>query len=138
MAEVARRQPALLPDLLEWLGAPWTPMLPFAGTHALRVEDYAEDDHYVVRAELPGVDPRKDVDITVEDQTLTVHAQRRQEHKEPHHCEFRYGEFTRSVRLPASADTEHITAAYDKGILEVTIPVKARPAGRRIEVTKGA
>lgn len=137
MAELARRQSALLPDLLDWLGAPWAPLLPFTGAHTFRVEDSIRDDHYIVRAELPGMDPDKDVEITVEDGTLTIHAERREEHKEAHRSEFHYGSFTRTVPLPARADTEHIAATYDKGILEVSIPVpEAKPAGRRIEITK--
>ena len=138
MAELARRQSALLPDLLDWLGAPWAPLLPFTGAHTFRVENSIKDDNYIVRAELPGMDPGKDVQITVEDGTLTIHAERREEHKEAHRSEFHYGSFTRTVPLPARADTEHIAATYDKGILEVSIPIpEAKPAGRRIEITKG-
>lgn len=139
MADPARRQPALLPDLLDWLSAPWMPPLPFTAAHTFRVEAYVENDHYIVRAELPGMDPDKDVEITVDDRMLTIHAERREEHKEPHRSEFHYGSFTRSVLLPARADTEHIAATYDKGILKVSIPLpQAKPAGRRIEITKGS
>ena len=136
----ARRQSStLLPDLLDWLDAPWAPLLPFTAAHMFRVEDYVKDNRYVVRAELPGMDPDKDVEITVEDGTLTIHAERREEHKEPHRSEFRYGSFTRSVALPEHADTGHITATYDKGILEVSVPVpEAKPEGRRIAITKGS
>ena len=136
----ARRQSStLLPDLLDWLDAPWVPLLPFTAAHMFRVEDYVKDNRYVVRAELPGMDPDKDVEITVEDGTLTIHAERREEHKEPHRSEFRYGSFTRSVTLPEHADTEHVTATYDKGILEVSVPVpEAKPEGRRIAITKGS
>lgn len=134
----ARRQSMLIPDLLDWLDAPWAP-LPFSAAHMFRVESYVKDNRYVVRAELPGMDPDKDVEITVEDGTLTIHAERREEQKEPHRSEFRYGSFTRSVALPERADTEHITATYDKGILEVSVPVpEAKPEGRRIAITKGS
>ncbi len=139
MADPARRQTARHPDLLDWLNAPWMPLLPFTAAHTFRVEAYLEDNRYIVRAELPGMDPDKDVEITVDGRTLTIHAERREEHKEPHRSEFHYGSFTRSVLLPARADTEHIAATYDKGILEVSIPLpEARPAGRRIEITKGS
>jgi HSP20 family protein len=107
--------------------------------HMFRVEDYVKDDRYVVRAELPGMDPEKDVEITVEDGMLTIRAERREEHKEAHRSEFRYGSFSRSVALPDRADTEHITATYDKGILEVSVPVpEAKPKGRRIAITKAS
>jgi HSP20 family molecular chaperone IbpA len=102
-----------------------------------RVEDYIKDNTYVVRAELPGMDPDKDIEITIEGGTLTIHAERREETKEAHRSEFRYGSFTRSVALPDQADTEHITATYDKGILEVRVPVpEAKAEGRRIAITK--
>ncbi len=92
------------------------------------------------------MDPDKDVEITVADGTLRIRAKRREEHKEPHHSEFRYGSFTRSVALPERADTEHVTASYDKGaleydkgVLEVSVPVpEAKPKGRRIEITKAS
>jgi len=75
--------------------------------------------------------------ITVEGETLTIHAERREEQQETYLSEFRYGSFTRSVVLPDGADTEHITATYDKGILQVTVPVpEAKPQGRRIEISK--
>jgi len=134
----ARRQtPHLLPDLRDWLDAPWTPLLPFSPASMFRVEDFVEDNNYVVRAELPGMDPDKDIQITVENGRLTIHAERREEHKEGHRSEFRYGSFARSVTLPDQADTEHITATYDQGILEVSVPVpEAKPQGRQIAITK--
>lgn len=132
-----RHPPGLFPDLRDWLDAPWAPLLPFAPGHMFRVEDYIKDNNYVVRAELPGLDPGKDIEITVEGGTLTIHAERREEQKEAHRSEFRYGSFTRSVALPDQADTEHITATYDKGILAVSIPMtEAKPEGRRIAITR--
>ena len=134
----AHRHPSgLLPDLRDWLDAPWAPLMPFAPGHLFRVEDYIQDDKYIVRAELPGMDPEHDIEITVEGGMLTIRAERHEEHKEAHRSEFRYGSFTRSVALPERADTEHVTATYDKGILEISVPVpEAKPAGRRIEITK--
>jgi len=136
----ARRQaPHLLPDLRDWLDAPWAPLLPFSPANMFRVEDYVEDNNYVVRAELPGMDPDKDIEITVQNGTLTIHAERREETKEAHRSEFRYGSFTRSVALPDRADTEHIIATYDKGILEVRVPLpEAKAEGRRIAITKAS
>ena len=134
MAKLARRQ-GMVPDVFDWLDSPWATLLPFGPNQTFRVEDYIADDHYVVRAELPGMDPAKDIEVTVTDGTLTIHAERREEHKEPHRSEFRYGSFDRSVTLPERADAEHITARYDKGILEVSVPVaEAKPEGRKITV----
>ena len=137
MAKLERRHtPAHLPDLFDWIGEPWTPVLPFTTGRTFRVEDYLQEGNYVLRAEVPGVDPDRDVEVTVEGKTLTIHAERREQNAEPHRCEFRYGSFTRSVTLPDGADTEHVTARYDKGILEITVPVaEAAPAGRRIDIT---
>jgi HSP20 family molecular chaperone IbpA len=136
MAHPERRRPRMLPDLSEWLDEPWAPLLPFTAGRAFRVEDYVQEGNYVLRAELPGLDPEKDVEVSVGKGTLTIHAERHQEHKEPHRSEFRYGSFTRSVTLPDGADTEHITAGYDNGILRVTVPVaEVKGEARRIEVT---
>lgn len=134
----ARRHavPARFPDLLDWLDTPWSAVLPFGPTQTFRVEDYVEDGTYMIRAELPGVDPEKDVEITVESGMLTIHAERREETKEGRHSEFRYGSLTRSVMLPEGADPDKITASYDKGILKVSVPIpaEAKPAARRIAI----
>ena len=136
MAKIVRREgSARFPDLLDWLDTPWSALLPFSGAQTFRVEDYLEDGNYVIRAEVPGVDPEKDIEITVEAGTLTIRAERREERQEAHRSEFRYGSFSRSVTLPRQADTEHITARYDQGILEVSVPVKEVSAeGRKIPV----
>src|SRR5260370_40264561 len=105
-------------DMIDWLAAPV--LRPITG-HPIRVEDSVEDGKYVVRAELPGVDPEKDLDVTVSDGILTIKAERREENSGKHHSEFRYGTFSRSVSLPASADEEHVGARYGHGILEVTV-----------------
>lgn len=139
MAKLERRHPRVpFPDLSEWFEEPWAPLLPFTAGRAFRVEDYVQEGKYVLRAELPGLDPGKDVEVSVEDGTLTIHAERHEEQEEPHRSEFRYGSLTRSVTLPKGADTEHVSASYDKGILQVTVPVpQARGEGRRIEITHG-
>ncbi|MGE5135480.1 MAG: Hsp20/alpha crystallin family protein [Gemmatimonadota bacterium] len=136
MAKIVRRESsARFPDLLDWLDTPWSALLPFGGGQTFRVEDFVQDGHYVIRAELPGVDPEKDIEITIEAGTLTIRAERREEQQEAHRSEFRYGSFTRSVTLPRQADTEHITASYDQGILQVDVPVKeVSPEGRKIPV----
>jgi len=127
---------ARFPELLDWLESPWSAMSPFVPAQTFRVEDYAEDGKYMIRAELPGVDPEKDVEVTAESGILTIHAERREQTKQERHSEFRYGSLTRSVTLPEGADPDKITASYDQGILEVTVPVpkQAKPAARRIAV----
>ena len=141
MSVPARRLPvpARFPDVLDWLDAPWSALLPFRSGETFRVEDYKEDGDYVIRAELPGVDPEKDVEVSVHAGLLTIHAERRQETKAERHSEFRYGELTRSVALPGGADAGNITARYDNGILEVSVPVPEHAtSGRRIRVERNS
>ncbi|ONH35012.1 hypothetical protein BL254_13800 [Protofrankia sp. BMG5.30] len=93
----------------------------------MRVEEYAEDGAYVVRAELPGIDPDRDVEVTVSEREVSLHAERREERREKatgrYRTEFRYGSLTRSVALPPGAKKEEVAATYHNGILEVRIPV---------------
>ncbi len=143
MAKLARRQaPAIFPDLLDWLESPLTALMPFAAGQTFRVEEYVEDNRHVIRAELPGLDPDQDIEVTVDDRTLMIHAERREEEekkKKPHRSEFRYGSLTRSVRLPAKADAKDVTARYEKGILEVSAPdPEARPAARRVAIEQAS
>ena len=92
--------PAWFADRLDWLDSPWFSLMPFGPGQSFRVEDYAEDGKYLVRAELPGIDPAKDVEVTVDSGILTIHAERREETREDRHSEFRYGSMTRSISLP--------------------------------------
>jgi len=91
--------------------------------HMIRLEDDMQDGHYVLRAELPGIDPAKDIDITVRDGRLTITAERGEKKDSKGRSEFSYGSFTRSVTLPAGADEDDIKATYDKGILTVDVAV---------------
>jgi HSP20 family protein len=140
MAKSVRHQvPAMLrgmfPDLPDWPESPRTALLAFSSAQTFRVEELLRDDHYVIRAELPGLDPDKDIKVTVEGKTLTIQAERWQHDDQPHRTEFRYGSLTRSVRLPAPVDAQDITARYRKGILEVSFPMPpAKPEGIRIPI----
>jgi HSP20 family protein len=70
----------------------------------IKVEEFVEGDQLVVRAEVPGVDPDRDIDVSVENNVLTISAERRESNREKFergfHSEFRYGSFVRQVRLP--------------------------------------
>lgn len=122
-------------DVFDWLEPPWAMLRP-EGSHPMRVEDYVKDGTYVIRAELPGVDPEKDIEVTVSKGVLTITAHRQEETEGKHRSEFRYGAFTRSVTLPEGADEEHIQASYDMGILEVVVKIRdhADDAPRRVPV----
>ncbi|MFJ4205676.1 Hsp20/alpha crystallin family protein [Streptomyces sviceus] len=119
-----------LPDLFGWLenGIPVTHVAP--GTHGIRIEERLTDEAYVLQAELPGIDPDKDVEITVSEGMLTLRADR-EETKDKRHTEFRYGTFTRCVRLPAGAEGDEATAEYKDGVLTITVPVPEKKEGAR-------
>jgi len=126
---------AIFPELPDWPESPRTVLLAFSSAQTFRVEELLRDDHYLIRAELPGLDPAKDIEVTVDGRILTIHAERWQQDDEPRQTEFRYGSATRSVRLPAQVDAQDITARYRKGILEVSIPLPApQREGTRIPV----
>lgn len=132
-----RRPMSLFPEFSElFAGFPTLAGLrPAFDTRVMRLEDEMKDGRYVVRAEMPGVDPAKDIDITVRDGQLTIKAERSEKKDFDGRSEFSYGSFVRSVSLPAGADEGSIEATYDKGILTVAVTVsEAKPAERHIEV----
>lgn len=117
-----------------WTGFPsWATL---GQSHPMRLEDEMADGHYLLRAEMPGVDPAKDVDITVSNGVLTIKAERSERKETKRRSEFSYGSFVRSITLPAGADENDIQASYDKGILtvDVAVPAKAAPAEKHISV----
>ncbi len=92
----------------------------------LRVEEMIEDGKMVVRAEMPGIDPEKDIDVSVTDHTLHISAKREEKTEQKsmrsYRSEFRYGEFCRDLVLPPGVDSNAVKAEYKDGILEVMIP----------------
>ncbi len=108
----------------------WKAML--SSDAALKVEEFEDDGNLVVRAEMPGIDPDEDVEITVSDHTLHLRAERRSEtkteDKKGFRSEFQYGSFARSVRLPVGATEADVKATYTDGILEVRIPIDVAEA----------
>jgi predicted unusual protein kinase regulating ubiquinone biosynthesis (AarF/ABC1/UbiB family)/HSP20 family molecular chaperone IbpA len=125
---------AAFPELAHWLESPWTGPPPFLAGQVFRLEEAVRDDRYVIRAELPGLDPENDIEVTVDGRILTIRAERRQQDQEPYRSEFRYGSLAREVRLPARVDAADVAARYDKGVLEVSVPVLVKPEGTRIPV----
>ncbi|WP_341360430.1 Hsp20/alpha crystallin family protein [Georgenia sp. M64] len=108
----------------------------------IRVEEHRDGDHVVVRAELPGVDPEKDIDVTVEDGILTIRAERREstEKKEDksYRSEFRYGSFVRRLPVPRGVRTEDVSASYRDGVLEVRLPAPPEETPpRKVQVQRG-
>lgn len=137
-AVTKRASTSPLADLFDWFETGWPTAMEWRrGSQALRIEDRLEADRYVLRAELPGIDPDKDVEIKVADGVLSISAERREELSEKGRSEFHYGSFMRRVTLPQGAQEDQLTATYKDGILEVTVPmVPAKAEARSIPVTR--
>src|ERR1041384_8320491 len=104
--------------------------------------DVYEDEHAVnLKIEIPGID-EKDLDIRVENNTLTVHGERKFEKEEKEEnfrrVERQYGSFTRSFTLPQTVDSENVSANYDKGVLKISLPKKAEAKPKQIKVNVGS
>ena len=106
---------------------PWSPT----------VDIYETEDELVLKADVPDVD-LKDIDVHVENQTLTISGQRKFEQQDSgkgyHRIERSYGNFVRSFAVPNSFDTEKIGASYKNGVLSVTLPKKEAAKPRQIKV----
>jgi HSP20 family protein len=134
---VQRQSRPLLPELSELLnGLPaFAGLRPFFDNHLMRLEDETKEGLYEVRAELPGVEPTEDIEVTVRDGQLTIKAMRTRTGESNGLSEFSYGSFTRTVSLPAGADEDDISATYDRGILTVIVPLSdTTPSEKHVEV----
>jgi HSP20 family molecular chaperone IbpA len=140
MSTVLRRNPkTVVPDLIDWFEEPFLTLWPYLG-QPIRIEDYTDDGRYVVRAEIPGIDPEKELEVSAGGGYLTIRAVRSGHAEGKHRSEFRYGSFSRTLELPPGADPEHVTAEYAGGILTVSAAIKGELAGtmKRIQVNSGA
>jgi HSP20 family protein len=110
------------------------------GTWAPAVDIFEKDGSIVLKAELPGVDP-KDVDVRVENNVLTLRGERKFENEVKrehyHRVERAYGTFSRSFTLPNVVDTEKIKAEYKEGILQVSLPQKEEAKPKQISISVG-
>jgi HSP20 family protein len=111
------------------------------GSWAPPVDIYEHEGNIVLKAELPGIDP-KDVELRVENNVLTVRGQRKLEEEVKrdnyHRIERAYGVFTRQFTLPTTVDAEKIKADYKEGVLKIVIPKReeAKPKQITINVTR--
>jgi HSP20 family protein len=99
---------------------------------------YKVDDHFVLTADLPGVDPGS-VDVSVDDGTLTLTARRTARSEDAVQWlanERFFGTYRRQVSLGEGIDSAAISATYDNGVLTITIPLAERAKPRRIQVTQ--
>jgi HSP20 family protein len=98
------------------------------------------DDHFVLRADLPGMD-EGDVNVELEDSVLTVSGERRSEHEAKKEGFYRLerasGSFARQLTLPEGVDADGITASFDRGVLEVRVPKPEERKPRKVAITVG-
>jgi HSP20 family protein len=138
------RRPDLFGRLVDWLELPEFgrfgdgPRL----AELIKIEQkVAEDGTLEIRAEMPGIDPDKDVDVSIADGILTIKAERREEDKGERDgtsfSEFRYGSFVRSLRVPEGISVEDVKASYKDGILTVVVPapVESKPEAVKVPVS---
>jgi HSP20 family protein len=129
MTTLTRRHPSAL-DLGDWMSRFFDDrLLPSwrdLDKDLMRVEEFTEEGSLVIRAEMPGIDPDKDVEISMHDGMLHIRAERREssetKDKSEYRSEFRYGMFERTLPLPAGVSESDVTATYKDGILEVRLP----------------
>lgn len=107
---------------------------------AMPMDAYREENTFVVHLDLPGVETDS-IDVTVEQNVLTVHAERKPpvgDAAERVVDERAYGVFTRQLFLGDTLDTEHLSAGYDAGVLTITIPIAEQAKPRKVQVTGGS
>ena len=123
-----------LPFRRPMFGREWT------AEDVIRVDEFRENGNLVVRAELPGIDPDKDVELSVSDGVLHIDAERREEEKVEEkgylRHEIRAGSFSRSLPLPPGVSEADVTATYKDGILEVRIPTPEPEPAKKIAISK--
>ena len=121
-----------------------TPALPlFVRRPFLPTTDvYARDGDLIVRLEIPGIDPKKDVKVTIEEGALVIRGERRHEEEVEEGAYYRmeatYGAFERHVPIPEGVDEDAVRAEYANGVLQVTVPKAAKvapPKAKEIAVT---
>ena len=110
------------------------------GSAALSLDVYETNDSFVVKANVPGIDP-KDLDIQVEEDVLTIRGEfeQKDEVNEENFLrrELRYGSFQRALRLPPTVDAEKAKATFEHGVLKLELPKKPEARSRTIKITPG-
>ncbi|MGB9074362.1 MAG: Hsp20/alpha crystallin family protein [Terriglobales bacterium] len=110
-------------------------------TFAPAVDVYEDEHNITLKIEVPGID-EKDIDVRIENSTLTVHGERKFEKEEKEEnfrrVERQYGSFTRTFTLPNTVDHEKVQADYDKGVLKITLAKKAEAKPKQIKVNVGS
>jgi HSP20 family protein len=106
----------------------------------IRVDEYRENGTLVIKAELPGIDPEKDVELSVANGLLHIEAERREEEKTEEkgytRRELRYGSFARTLPLPDGVSEADIKASYRDGILEIRVPAPEPKPVTKVPISK--
>jgi HSP20 family protein len=106
----------------------------------IHVDEFRDNGTLVIRAELPGIDPDKDVALTVTEGMLTIAAERHEDKKveeDGYLCrELRHGSFTRTLPLPTKVSEADIKASYKNGILEIRVPAPKAVPAKKIPIGK--
>jgi HSP20 family protein len=109
-------------------------------TLAPPVDIYEDEHNIVLKIEVPGIDER-DIDVRIQNSTLTVHGERKIEKEEKeenfHRVERQYGRFTRSFTLPSSVDPGQVNAHCDRGVLKINLAKRVEAKPRQIKVSVG-
>src|SRR5215470_12430753 len=113
-----------------------------SSTFAPAVDVYEDEHNVVLKIDAPGIDEdEKDLDVRVENNTLTVHGERKfeKEEKEENYrrIERQYGSFTRTFSLPPTVSAENVQASYEKGVLKIKLEKKAEAKPKQIKVNVG-
>ncbi len=105
--------------------------------HGPALESYVDSGKLIVRADLPGIDP-KDVEITATGDQLTIRGKREQQREEKSrdfiHREVAYGSFERTLKLPGGVNPDEIKASYNNGVLELTVPLPEQSRTRKVPI----
>jgi HSP20 family protein len=153
MTALTKREPTLerfgMFDWFDRMFDDWTKVLPFRrpmmfgrwfAEDMIHVDEFRENGTLVIHAELPGIDPSKDVELTVADGMLTIAAERREDkqvEEEGYLCrELRHGSFTRTLPLPPTTTEADIKASYKNGILEIRVPAPKAVPAKKIPIAK--
>lgn len=109
-----------------------------SGARTLGVDVVETDDDYVVRAAIPGVAP-EDVEITINDDVLTIGGKFEEKHEEKDEQylrhELRYGQFHRALKLPPTVDADKTNAKFEHGMLELHLPKRPEARARTLKIT---
>lgn len=113
---------------------------PAQGTRRMPIDLYRDGDHYILSADLPGIDPAS-VSLDVDGRVLSIRAARTPRSDEGVNWlarESRTGEFLRQLTLGEGVDRDSISASFDAGVLSVVIPVAEKAKARKIEISSAA